>query len=399
MNPKYLLRLFLKMVGNSDFAFWFCGIVLIFFLASCSCGNPIGPQVKAVNMVAVGSTSERGYILGSEKGALWQPLAIGTTNMLVDAIFTNNQLIAVGAKGTIVRSVNYGATWKVVDSKTTQDLHQIIFASNRFVAVGKKAVLLSDDGETWRPSMDTGESLAGGLATADLSHMIYAEQALVVVGNMGRVFSSFNTGDMWEGTTAGPPVPIVKIAYGKFDSSAAPGTLEAAIDSNFIAIASLNLVFEGERRGDAFAWSEEQIMAAMNEDFKDVLFAEGKIVIVGDAGTIVVSSDFGISWMIATTPTDWLKKDLKSLHYIEGEFFALGEGGTIIRSGDSLTWVVETDTRVSANLFNYMAYREGVYVLVGERGTILMRNKNNKWSVATLLGGGTTDFKKILVLR
>ena len=61
----------------------------------------------------------------------------------------------------------------------------------------------------------------------------------------------------------------------------------------------------------------------------------GTWVAVGVAGTIIVSSDNGNTWIKKNSGTD---KQLNSIAYNNGTWIAIGENGTILRSTDTAVW-------------------------------------------------------------
>lgn len=79
----------------------------------------------------------------------WVPRVTGLADVLNDVLWNGNEFLAVGNRGTILRSAD-GIDWTSVDSGTVSNLHAI--ASNGFscAVVGDGAtILVSDDGENW----------------------------------------------------------------------------------------------------------------------------------------------------------------------------------------------------------------------------------------------------------
>jgi photosystem II stability/assembly factor-like uncharacterized protein len=75
-----------------------------------------------------------------------------------------------------------------------------------------------------------------------------------------------------------------------------------------------------------------------------ITFADGKFVAVGEAGTVVISSD-GTNWtrfFTATTNT------LLAIAYGDGLFVAVGDQGSVESSTDGTNWVAQNSTVTNA---------------------------------------------------
>jgi len=97
------------------------------------------------------------------------------------AIRKGKLLLAVGDRGTILRSADAGASWEVVASTTTENLTDVAWSDQLAVAVGQKGVILfsNDDGKTWK-------AVPTGLAVA-LHRVAQAGDRVFVVGEKGTM--------------------------------------------------------------------------------------------------------------------------------------------------------------------------------------------------------------------
>ena len=110
-------------------------------------------------------------------------------------------------------------------------------------------------------------------------------------------------------------------------------------------------------------------------------------VAVGDAGTILTSSD-SISW------TSWVSQNsntgnaLCGVTYGKNTFVAVGQIGTIVTSSSKGNVWTSRTSGTSNNLWG-VVYGKNAFVAVGEYGTILISLDGNTW---TLQISGTTNY-------
>ena len=142
-------------------------VVLYFFLHPICRGSepldqwtwrnllPQGNDLAAVAygkglLVAVGAN---GTILTSVDGAAWQERNSETTNDLLGVAYGNGGFVATGVRGTILNSTD-GITWNPCASVTDKDLLGVAFGNGQFVAVGgihgmSSVIVTSGDGVAW----------------------------------------------------------------------------------------------------------------------------------------------------------------------------------------------------------------------------------------------------------
>ncbi len=163
--------------------------------------------------------------------------------------------------------------------------------------------------------------------------------------------------------------------------------------------------------GSVLSWGNREephkvnIPEANNKSLNSIAYAEGKLVAVGDQGTVVVSTD-GQNWTRETvmvaggeheeengeeetngevtngeenneeensgeeSPVEKeLTVDLQSVHYNGNKFMAVGKAGTVITSDDGSEWTDHSLTVDDAHLrdFNGLTYGNGSWVVVGTR--------------------------------
>lgn len=160
---------------------------------------------NGVIAIAVG---DNGVIRRTGDGGTWTTIASPTTQHLYGVSYSSNGTWnAVGAQGTLLMSTDGGSTWKATASGTSNDLHAVVAQANTVtttsttttsytaVAVGDKGTVLrsTDGGTTW-VSQNSG-------TTANLLTSSSTNQQIVAAGSEGTIIRSPD-GLAWTVSTA-----------------------------------------------------------------------------------------------------------------------------------------------------------------------------------------------------
>jgi hypothetical protein len=201
----------------------------------------------------------------------------GYTGTYVSAIWDNEKFIAVGTAGAIHTSTD-GSTWIAETSGTTNQLNDIIFNKwavgergvPEYIAVGLGGVILhSNDGKTWY-------SKVSGVST-ELRAIAYNGNTYVIVGASGTVLTSQNT-TSWISRTSGTGETLLDIIYND--------------DVNkFIAVGTAGIILES---ADGITWVPQE--SGTSQDLYGITWSEGRTVISGNVGTLLISDDGGLTW-------------------------------------------------------------------------------------------------------
>ena len=118
------------------------------------------------------------------------------------------------------------------------------------------------------------------------------------------------------------------------------------------------------------------LLSSDESSFTGVAFGNGIFVGVG-AGNIGTSQD-GITWVTTNKPDSF-----RNVNYVNGMFIAVGQAGTIVTSTDGLNWM-DRESGTSDNL-DAVAYGKSIYVIVGSNlegtsGTILTSTDGITWT-------------------
>jgi photosystem II stability/assembly factor-like uncharacterized protein len=255
--------------------------------------------------------------------------------LLVDAERLGNRIVAVGDRGYIVFSDDGGVTWKRAKAPPAPLLTSIDFLDGQAgLAVGHDAVILktADAGETW-----TQQFSAPAEQRPLLDVNFLTSGHAIAVGAYAAYYESRDGGKTWNAR---------KITND---------------DKHFNAILEL-----GERR----------------------------LLILGEAGTILASDDDGASWKPVASP--YKGSLFGGVIAGDGAVIAFGMRGRIYRSVDKgATWK-QIDNPSVAALMGGEKMADGTLVIAGAAGTVLV-SRDNGLSFQPLDSGSTKAYSKALL--
>jgi photosystem II stability/assembly factor-like uncharacterized protein len=231
--------------------------------------------------------------------------------LLLDAERFGNRIVAVGDRGYIVITDDNGKTWRRAKSPEGPLLTALDFLDDRLgIAVGHDSMILatSDGGETWTKSF-SAESEQRPL----LDVLFVKKDFAVAVGAYGAYYDSTDGGKTWNGR---------KITQD---------------DKHFNTVVELG---------------------------------EGRLLILGEAGTILESSDWGKTWAPMASP--YKGSLFGALIANDGAVIAFGMRGRIFRSTDKgKTWK-PVENPSTASLIGGEKLPDGSLVIAGTAGTALV---------------------------
>jgi photosystem II stability/assembly factor-like uncharacterized protein len=255
--------------------------------------------------------------------------------LLSDAARIANRVVAVGDRGYIVYSDDNGATWKRAKSPVAPLLTAVDFVDmKQGWAVGHDSVILasSDAGETWTQQFSAP-----------------SEQRPL----LGVLFLDRSTG-------------FAVGAYGAFYDTADGGK----------------------------TWTARKVIADDKHLNAIVKAGEGKLLILGEAGTILLSADAGKTWN--ATPSPYKGSLFGALVADDGALVAFGLRGRIFRSSDGgKTWKQVENASV-ATLMGGSKLPDGALVIAGAAGMVLV-SRDNGQSFVPLDTGSTKAYSKALL--
>lgn len=229
--------------------------------------SPAGDRI-----VAVGGR----MVLASASGRTWEPLPVPGTCPLRDVVVTAETVWVCGEGGELAMSRDAGATWTAVVTGTEVTLHALAVAADGAVwAVGDEGVVL-------RVLASPNEAIAARMPIATTVRLVAAttvRDEIVFLGADGRL-RRWRQGQVREIST-GAQRPLTALAVSKL------GTWIVTGRGGFVA-----------RSPDGVWFS--RVKCDVEADLEDLTaLADGRLVIVGDRGHVLVSSDDGRTWHAA----------------------------------------------------------------------------------------------------
>lgn len=231
-------------------------------------------------MVTVG---ERGFILLSDDGQHWRAAQTAGTATLTALTRRSTQLWAVGHDTSILKSTDSGDSWRRVSfaPKAQQPLLDVLFIDDaRGFAVGAYGLFLEtyDAGEHWRARNITEQDLHFN-AIAALGH------TLLIAGEAGTLLRSPDGGQTWQTLTS-------PYAGSWFDL--------VALDGKTALLMGLRgKLYRTDDAGVSWTALPEYTSSAL---MSGRVLADGMVVVVGNDGIILTSSDHARSFKVYRQP-------------------------------------------------------------------------------------------------
>ena len=267
------------------------------------------------------SVGDSGTILKStDAGMTWNALTSGTTKALYDVYFFNDaEGVAVGDGGLILRTTDGGANWVTVASGVRDGLRSVSFSGANGICGGLSQDILysSDSGATWHVSQKG--FFGGGFFGAQM-----LSPTLGVITGQNSIFQGL------QGTTVDGGVHWT---FHAFYFNGNEGSADDIFFFDDMTGVSSGVLFDGtgaiaRTSNGGTDWNSSifpQGMQGIDFPKPEVGFA------VGFVGTILKSSDLGLTWSAQTSGTFF---DLFDVHFASDGLtgLAVGAAGTILRT-------------------------------------------------------------------
>jgi hypothetical protein len=104
-----------------------------------------------------------------------------------------------------------------------------------------------------------------------------------------------------------------------------------------------------------------------------VAFGNGRYVVAGDQGTVLVSTD-GLSWRPEDAGSEWWL----GAGFGNGSFLVVGTAGALATSSDTIGWLEREST--TTNWLYDVTWGLGTFVAVGDEGTLLTSMDSVSWT-------------------
>lgn len=246
---------------------------------------------------------------------------------------------------------------------------------SRVVAVGDRGyIVLSDDnGNSWRRAKSPAAPLLTGVEFIDAKNGW-------AVGHDSVILATTDGGETWVQQFAAPAEkrPLLDVIFIDKDRGYAIGAYGAFYETA-----------DGGR-----SWNPRKVIADDKHLNAFVRLAGGRLIILGEEGTILLSPDEGKTW--SAVPSPYKGSLFGGIVADDGSVIAFGLRGRIFRSTDAgKTWK-SVDNASVATLMGGSKLPDGALVIVGAGGTVLV-SRDNGQSFVPLATGSTKAFSKAVV--
>lgn len=293
-------------------------------------------------------------------------------SLLLDVEQAGKRLVAVGSRGHIVYSDDQGGSWLQAPAPTRQLLTAVDFIDERNGwAVGHDSLILhtADGGENWAvqyrdPEIDAPEDEGFGFLEKPLMDVWFRDtQTGFAVGAYGLFLRTEDGGQTWEDVS--------------FDIDNPDGfhynALTAVKDTGLFLVGEMGTMYRSADFGDT--WETLTDIPYDGSWFGVSGTGEPGVVLAwGLRGNMFRSTDFGDSWEqveLLTPNNDPLEATLSGGQLAaDGRLIVVGTGGVVVISDDrgrSFDVTVRPD-RVA--LANAVGLQSGDILLVGQRGAV-----------------------------
>ncbi|UMZ14741.1 hypothetical protein I9018_14030 [Pseudomonas sp. MPFS] len=280
-------------------------------------------------LVAVG---DRGHILYSDdQGASWAQAKVPSRQLLTAVYFVDEQHgWAVGHDAQVLASTDGGLTWtrQFQDLKREAPLLDVWFKDAQVgYAVGAYGALLetTDGGQHWEDASDR-------LDNPDQFHLNAIAQikdsGLFIVGEQGSMFRSADGGQTWERLEG----PYEGSLFGVIGTGQPATLLVYGLRGNLYRSTDFGSTWEQVQLNAARGALEFGLSGA-------TVLEDGSLVIVGNGGSVIHSTDHGLSFSVFNRP------DRISLSAVSGA----GNGGLILAGQGGVRVATATGAELGSN--------------------------------------------------
>jgi len=239
---------------------------------------------------------------------------------------------------------------------TTQMIYKTIFANGKYYIVGgdqsdgKKAFISSSaDFITWQ-DVNVIANASDGTSSLDLDTLFdikYANGVFIAVGaasSIGANMARSTDGINWTAIRNPSPNYFNSVEY-------------SSVASIWIAGGLNGQVFTSADNG--VTWATRT--TANSEDIGSVIYANGKFLAVGWAGS-AQSSVNGIAWTNIVSP---MNEYLRSVSFLNGKYIAVGWLGGVYESSNGTVWAPKSLGLTGTYDFYQTIYADNKYVVIG----------------------------------
>jgi hypothetical protein len=315
----------------------------------------IASRVQVTNIFAntkitIGTTDEAHVISAGETVTFQTPASIEFVSLTIvptGTVVSAKTATSVTLSSPLISDVGIGFDPLIKFGLGEVQLNYVLYTGSSWLAVGTRGLILEKSNNIW--------SLTYALPYGDLTCIAYnpSTPTWVVVGTEGLVAIS-NDFETWTPVSTGVTQTFRSIEH---HYNADQGT------SIFVAVGDAGTIIYSSN--DGLTWSIDNTVTTVN--IKSVKFINNSWVAVGDQGTVLISVD-GISW---TSYYSGFKYNLTDVTFINNQYFAIGNKGSILESNDVERWRLRLSSQTTG--LTSIANNSRTPVIVGEAGMVLVQ--------------------------
>ncbi len=219
----------------------------------------------------------------------------------------------------------------------------------RQIAVGERGfILLSDDGRHWRPAKTMG--------TATLTAMTQHGEQLWAVGHDATILKSTDHGASWRRVHSAPAEqrPLLDVLF--------------VDNTHGFAVGAYGYFLETGDAGEH--WTSRTISSGDRHYNAIAMLANGNLLIAGEAGTLLRSTDLGKSWQPLSSP--YAGSWFGVLPIGKSGAVVFGLRGQLYRTEDAGEHWTALVSHTTAALMGGRILADGIVAVVGQDGVVLV---------------------------
>gem|GEM_PF-5098999 len=347
--------------------------------------------------VSIGAS---GYLLSSSDGQRWRTLTSGTGSELhAIAVDDSGRWLAAGDGGTIVGGMDPRIGVAEI-TPVSVDLFDIATDGSIFVAVGSSASLIRRGADGVWLQQDAPTTVTGKA----LRSVAWHDGLWLAVGDQGTALTSPD-GQTWTEQSTNSSVDLQAVTWSGtanlWIAAGSGGNILASSDASTWALAytdtaGATLRDISEQSGALFAvgdqsrvltgtvsigsvnWQVVPTPLTTNLKLMTVSSNGSRLVIMGEAGTVLWSDDGGVNW--AAQAPDF--QAINDVLWNGSQWFAVADAGRFFQSTDGLDWTSTTATVVPTNRdMNGIAWNGSTYFVAVDLHTLFWSGDGTTWNL------------------
>jgi hypothetical protein len=302
------------------------------------------------------AAGENGTIITSTNGTSWTKQNIGITRDLDGMEVANGVIVTVGKGGSILTSTD-GTHYTVQNSPVTNDLHGVTWGGGLWVAVGEPGIVLtSPDAVQWTQRVTGSSNSLKGATYAKGLWVVVGTQGSVITSTNGvnwsetTIYSNVYLPPFYE------PFDLNDVAYGNGQFLIAgdgPGNQNGSLFQSTNGLAWTQAAFYPGKNLRGITFANGIFVIAANDgrvfygdgltffnvsypgggNLRAVTWVNGLWVVVGNNGSIFTTTDL-FSWTRRASRTF---ENFHRVVHLDGKLVAIGNRGTVLQSGRFIT--------------------------------------------------------------